>query len=61
MGMLVGVSPDRKYIYVEYPSEPILAEAAAQLMIEPSLYKGCIRMLRHLASLHIIEGKRIYK
>lgn len=59
MGTLVGISLDRDHVYVDYPSEPILAEAAAHLMKDALIYKECLHTLQHLASLHVIEGARI--
>ena len=56
MGTLIGVSPDREYIFVDYPSEPILAEAAAQFMRDAHIYKDCVRNLLQLVSMHVIEG-----
>jgi hypothetical protein len=34
----------------------ILAEAAAQFMRDPVIYKECIQTLLRLVSLHVIEG-----
>lgn len=57
MGTLVGISPDRNHVYLDYPSEPILAEAAAKLMKDATIYKECIHTLQHAASVHVIDGK----
>eukprot|EP00026_Physarum_polycephalum_P002280 Phypoly_transcript_02286.p1 GENE.Phypoly_transcript_02286~~Phypoly_transcript_02286.p1 ORF type:complete len:530 (+),score=35.03 Phypoly_transcript_02286:893-2482(+) len=55
MGTLVGVSPDRDYAFVYYPSEPILAEAAGKFMAEPEICAYCLRTLNQLISTHIVE------
>jgi hypothetical protein len=60
IGTLVEISPDRNHVYVDYPSEPILAEAAAHLMKDTLIYKECLHTLQHLALLHVVEGERIH-
>ncbi len=42
---------------MDYPSEPILAEAAGQFMRDPHIYRECLRTLQHLVSPHIVEGE----
>eukprot|EP00026_Physarum_polycephalum_P002516 Phypoly_transcript_02523.p1 GENE.Phypoly_transcript_02523~~Phypoly_transcript_02523.p1 ORF type:complete len:220 (-),score=16.30 Phypoly_transcript_02523:1497-2156(-) len=46
MGTCVGISKDRKSVLVEYSSEPILSEAAAQLMKQQAVYKSCLESLQ---------------
>ena len=55
MGTCLHISDDRRSIYVDYPSEPILAEAAASLMEKQSDYVTMLSILENSLKLSIVD------
>ena len=57
LGTCVGISEDMSVVQVDYPSEPILAEAAAgYFQMNPSSYAKCIGVLRREFRLSMMNG-----
>lgn len=56
MGTCIGITEDRQTVQVDYPSEPILAEAAALFMLNTTIYQSCIQYLQQAVSFNIFNG-----
>ena len=56
MATCIKVDKDRKSLYITYPSEPILSEAAARLMMSQEFYNSMIIKLSNQVSKSKIEG-----
>ena len=57
MGTCVGISGDGSVVQVDYPSEPILAEAAAYYFRKNlSIYAKCMDVLKHEFRLSLMNG-----
>ena len=56
MGTCIGISKDGSLVQVDYPSEPILAEAAASLFREKRIYEDCIGVLKEQYARKLFNG-----
>lgn len=60
MATCVSVPYDRERMWVEYPSEPPLAEAAARIMSDSNRYKSMLTLLRDSIRHNIVMSALFY-